>query len=371
MDNSLLSYAHSRDNNFNLIRFVAAFLVLYSHSFALVIGSGDAEPLRATLGMTWGTIAVDLFFITSGFLITSSFLIRDNLIAFVWARFLRIYPALIVAIFLTVFGLGLFFTSLKTSDYLSDFQTLKYLIKNCILFFGVEHTLPGVFLETPYKQAVNGSLWTLPYEVKMYLLLVLILVCVRFLSSRLEFITIRNSILVIALASVILHLFNNSYSVLPEKFVRLFSMFFVGAAFYIWKDKVRLSSKALLIGLPLLAIASVHKDAFLVVYCLLLPFLVFYLAYVPKGFIRGFNRLGDYSYGMYIYAFPVQQSIVALLPGLSVLTMIVVSFAITLVLAVLSWHVVEKRSLKMKGEYAQIERVANFFLFSKGSRQSN
>lgn len=373
MDNPLLSYARSRDNNFNLIRFVAAFLVLYSHSFALVVGSGDAEPLRATLGMTWGTIAVDLFFITSGFLITSSYLARGNLIAFVWARFLRIYPALIVAIFLTVFGLGVLFTSFSISEYLSNFQTVKYLIKNCFLFLGVEHTLPGVFLDTPYKQAVNGSLWTLPYEVKMYLLLVLFLASVQYLSKQFSLISMRKSILVLAVCSIFLHLLNNHHaiSILPEKFIRLFSMFFVGAAFYIWKDKIRLSSKVFFLGLPLLILASMYEEIFLLFYCVLLPFLVFYLAYVPKGFIRSFNKLGDYSYGMYIYAFPVQQSIVALLPDVSVPVMIILSFFITLVFAMLSWHFIEKRCLKLKGEYSRIERLVNLISLTKRLRQSN
>ncbi|WP_372340911.1 acyltransferase family protein [Paraglaciecola sp.] len=69
MQNTLLSsYANGRDNNFNLIRFIAACLVLFSHSFALVLGGGLHEPLRGFLNMTLGTIAVDIFFITSGFL---------------------------------------------------------------------------------------------------------------------------------------------------------------------------------------------------------------------------------------------------------------------------------------------------------------
>ena len=69
-----------RDNNFNLIRVIAALAVLITHSFALAIGTGDAEPFQQTLGMTMGTIAVDIFFITSGFLVTASLLTRQSII---------------------------------------------------------------------------------------------------------------------------------------------------------------------------------------------------------------------------------------------------------------------------------------------------
>lgn len=103
MGNLISKYTKSRNNNYNLIRFLAATLVLFTHSFALTFGSGTAEPLRNTLGITWGTIAVDVFFVTSGFLIASSFFQRNNVTAFVWARILRIYPALIVALLFCVF----------------------------------------------------------------------------------------------------------------------------------------------------------------------------------------------------------------------------------------------------------------------------
>src|SRR5487761_1170379 len=103
--------ARGRDNNFNLLRFLAAFAVLISHSFSLATGVSDAEPLRAAYGLTWGDIAVDVFFVTSGFLVTASLLKRRSATAFVWARVLRIFPALWLMLFLTVFGMGLALTS--------------------------------------------------------------------------------------------------------------------------------------------------------------------------------------------------------------------------------------------------------------------
>jgi len=356
MKNLLSSYTNSRDNNFNLIRFIAASLVLFSHSFALSLGGSEFEPLKTTIGMTWGMIAVDVFFITSGFLITNSFLTRNKLLSYAWARLLRIYPALIVATVFCVLVLGVWFTKHTIYEYIMDTQTHKYFVKNSTLFFGTSYSLPGVFIETPFKSTVNGSIWTLPYELKMYVILAVILCFVTYMSKWIKFLTIKNALLVIGVFSVGLHLFNHFHTIFSANFVRFFSMFFIGSAFFTWSDKVVLSSKFAIFGLPLLIIVSINKDIFFVIYNLLLPFLVFYLAYIPSGKIRKFNRIGDYSYGIYIYAFPVQQSIAATIPNVSVSTMIILSFIVTLFLAILSWHLIEKRFLKMKDGYIHIEK---------------
>ena len=90
---------------------------------------------------------------------------------FLWARALRIYPALVVMVLLTVFGLGLFFTNLPLASYFSKLETYRYLLKNTTLVTGVTYSLPGVFETVPAKGAINGSLWTMPFEIWMYLTL--------------------------------------------------------------------------------------------------------------------------------------------------------------------------------------------------------
>ena len=153
----LADLAKGRDNNFNLIRFIAASLVLFSHSYPLAMGNGFPEPLSNSLGTSWGSIAVDVFFVASGFFIAASFSLKSSFKSFAMARILRIYPALIITTLLTVFVLGPLFTSLSLFDYFSHSQTYQYLIKNTTLLTGIEYYLPGVFTDTPYNQAVNGS----------------------------------------------------------------------------------------------------------------------------------------------------------------------------------------------------------------------
>ena len=187
----LSNFTQGRDNNFNLIRVVAAFAVLIHHSFELTIGISDAGTSQRILGINMGSIAVDIFFITSGFLVTGSLLARQSVIDYLWARFLRIFPALMIMLVLTVFGVGVFFTSLPLSSYLSNSKTYIYLIKCTTLITGVAFTLPGVFHGNPYKDIVNSSLWTMPYEIRMYVILLSVFIVLRVIkSSRLRLLQI-------------------------------------------------------------------------------------------------------------------------------------------------------------------------------------
>jgi peptidoglycan/LPS O-acetylase OafA/YrhL len=345
----LSQYAISRDNNFNLIRFLAASLVLFSHSYPIALGKGSHEPLSQLLGTSWGSIAVDIFFIASGFFIAASFHYKSSYKSFLMARILRIYPALIVTILLSTFALGLYFTTMLAGEYLSNSQTYKYLFKNITLIFGVEYYLPGVFSQNPYPNAVNGSLWTLPYEIKMYCLMVLFISLFSFIGRKCKNNALTPALVVLLTsAALITHLLNHFYAFYDGQSLKLFTMFFLGSSFFFLKNNINIRSK---LGIPLiltLAISTLDKDAFFLAYTLLLPYIVFYLAYVPTGSIRHFNKLGDYSYGIYIYAFPIQQMVAALRPNGGVIEMIGLSFLGTCIMAYLSWHLIEERAIKLK-----------------------
>ena len=343
----LSSLVHDRDNNFNLIRITAAFAVLCSHSFLSV--TGTYEPLTASLGMTLGSIAVDIFFITSGFLVTSSLISRNSSVDFVCARVLRIYPALVVMVTVSVIALGLFFSSFSLLSFLACSETHVFVLKNMTLFFGVAHTLPGVFDSIPYGRAVNGSLWSMPAEIRLYAIL-LILWLIPSISNhfKIKAFPFSLSILVFAASSFVMHFSNYFYFHSANQSYRLLYMFFTGATYFVLKERIMLSNGMFWLTITGLIISALNKEIFFCLYNILLAYIVFWLAYVPAGAVRDFNRFGDYSYGVYIYASPIQQSFAALVPGISVQFMILTSSIVTFFIAFLSWHLVEKRALRFK-----------------------
>ena len=331
----------NRHNSFNLIRILAALAVLVSHSFPL---TGALDPLGGWIGMTGGNIAVDVFFVASGFLVTSSLMARSSLMDFLKARALRIYPGLIVMLVLTVFVLGPAITSLPAHDYLQSRDTYHYLLKCATLLNGVEYHLPGVFETNPMSGAVNGSLWSMPVEVRLYALLALIWLPLglfgRFKLSLFSGLTV---LLAVTAGCLVVSTHLNGE---PESAaLRLIFMFFTGAAFFCLKSRVPLSGRILAALRFVLGACAFSRLAFHVAYMLSLGYLVLLLAYVPTGRIRNYNKVGDYSYGVYIYAFPVQQTIVWLAPGLSPIELVCLALPIVIGLAMLSWHLLEKRAL--------------------------
>jgi len=154
---TIASYDHGWANNYNLIRFVAASLVIYFHSYRLS-GMGK-DPLLELTGYTdIGQCAVNVFFAVSGFLVTKSFISRQNLPSYIEARLLRIFPGLIVAVMFTVFIVGLWATSKSFAVFLQSKMTLSYMLHNVTLIKGVAHRLPGVFETNQFSGSVNGSL---------------------------------------------------------------------------------------------------------------------------------------------------------------------------------------------------------------------
>lgn len=344
---NLSAYVRGRDNNFNLLRIIAAFAVLVSHSFALVAGTGAAEPLRDSLDSSLGNLAVDAFFVTSGFLVSGSLLTRNSAIEFLWARVLRIYPALLVMVGLTVFGLGVFFTTLPLTSYFSERETYLYILKNSTLLLNVAYMLPGVFESVPSKGVINGSLWSMPLEIRMYLILFALWVLLRVTPNR-RLVLIKISIVFLAVAGAYIYLPGAFPARGESQFSRLLFMFFTGASFYVLKERILLSWVIFLPCAILLAVSTTHKQAFFLAYNFSLSYMLLFLAYIPGGWLRSYNKLGDYSYGVYIYGFPVQQSVIALMPGVSVIQLLIIASLVTFALAALSWHLLEQRALKLK-----------------------
>jgi peptidoglycan/LPS O-acetylase OafA/YrhL len=343
----LSDYAVGRDNNFNLLRLLAALTVIYAHSFAVLGRSPDDIVTLGQVGVSLSDLAVDVFFVTSGFLVTGSLVNRGSLIKFIWARALRIYPALWVMLALTVFILAPALTSWPLADYLTSPKTHEYFAKDATLLGGVRWSLPGVFDSLPLRGEFNGSLWTLPVELRLYLYLA----AAWLVLSLTQGIRLKAMALIAPVAAVILFVDIVRGKVFGAPFnpadIRIY-MFVSGAALYLWRDKVPLGVVPLLAILAALAAAALDRSAFLVAYLILLGPLIMHLAYLPKGPIRAVNGWGDFSYGVYIYGFPVQQTLVFLFPAVSLTAMVVSASGASLIIGALSWFLLEKRALALK-----------------------
>jgi len=323
--------------------------------------------------MTFGSIAVDVFFIISGFLVTGSLVSKQSVRVFIRSRVLRIYPGLIGATVTSVVLLGVFFTKSPLTHFLANQQTIKFLAKNITVVAGLEWWLPGVFEQVPYKGVINGSLWTLPWELRMYAVLSVIwlIACIagkhrdrvlKWTVVGIASVAAIGAIIAssgfipsttLALARVIPQADSHAFSY-GHLYLRWPLTFFSGAAFYVLRDHIVLSGSVFITFVAAILASTISHGFFMACYVLFLPYVVLYLAYIPSGWIRSFNNCGDYSYGMYIYAFPVQQAIAATTPGVHVLPMLLLSFVITLFFAGLSWNLIEKPALRLKNKVSPV-----------------
>ncbi len=334
---------NGRNNNFTLMRFLAALSVLYGHCYPLSLGlNGGEDPISNFLISLWGkslpSLSVDLFFVTSGFLVCASYIQRQNIVAFIEARILRIFPGLFIAVLFCIFFVGAFVTRDSLSNYFLSTATWSYFKHNTLLITGIQFNLPGVFIDNPYPVSVNGSLWTLPIEIYMYLWLAL-LGYLLLLQNKKVF-----NFLFILSCLLLLNLEKNNL----EK-THLLLLFMLGSGAYINRSWLTLRFTTLCL-LAAFVFLTKEYDFSLIAKSIFFAYFVLLLALHPKLILPSIDRWGDISYGLYIYAFPVQQSIAYLIPNVQPNIMFILSTFITLTLATLSWNFVEKPALKMKGK---------------------
>ncbi|WP_219210854.1 acyltransferase family protein [Variovorax boronicumulans] len=334
--NSLGALFANRSNNFNLIRLFAALSVIYGHA-GVVTGGGEPDILLRLMGYKFiGGVAVDVFFVLSGFLISASAQSGQGAIYYIASRVLRIYPALIVCVCLSILVLGVFYSG-DSFDFFSV-STWRYLWVNSSAL-NTEYFLPGVFDGRPDK-AINGSLWSIPVELRMYFV-VLLLHFVGCLERK----SIFNLLFFVCalLAFFRPSIFNPS--LLHPSHLHVVGMFALGMFYWVNRGSVFINPWVLL--MMLLFAGVVHGTPnFGYAYVILLPYALWCIAFSPGFF--WFNRVGDYSYGVYLYGWPVQQCIAASFPSMTTLQNTMAAVIVALGMGFLSWNIVEKPSLQLK-----------------------
>jgi len=337
---SIDDYMQTKRDNFLIIRILAALAVIYGHSFALTVAVGQRDFVLMYLKKTHiAHEAVSIFFVISGFLVTGSYLNRKKFTTFMKSRILRVYPALIICLLLTVIILGPIVSTYSINEYFSKTQTYTYFLKNLSLI-KPDFTLPGVFNENRLT-GVNGSLWTLPAEIRMYILLGIVgflgILYKKILFNIVLFLFIVMSIWQPDWVPLISH---------NDKYFRLAGMFALGVFMYIHKNNIPLHF-GILVVFFLASWISYSSSYFLIVFSFLLAYGVLYFAYVP--IVKNNEKyLMDISYGLYIYAFPIQQLLVYYYPEIRPYPLFWTAALITTLIAILSWKYVEEPMLKFK-----------------------
>ena len=334
----VVTMASPQKNSFDLLRLFAATLVLYSHQHSL-LGLSEPDFFGWT---TLGGIGVSIFFYLSGLLVWSSWARDPDLWRFFVKRSLRIFPALWVVVLLSALIVGPLLTSNEVSGYFASPVIWRYF---GAAFFGTQNELPGVFLNNPLPLVINGSLWTLRVEFLCYVS-VAVIGSVRVIK--------QNRLVGLCLGCVVLcAAFGSQW--IGSRFVPHFEM----VAYFWWgvmygyvsgRPVSEYKSWVPVIGINFFLFLCLGPHSIERTWVLLLAAALVVIAQLtPWGSLLT-DRLGDLSYGMYIFAFPVQQFIVEM--GRSrdwaFSTHLTLSFFLTSVLAYVSWHVIEKRALRFK-----------------------
>lgn len=336
---TLEDVAVGRDNNFNLLRVIAANGVILSHAYPLSLGPGTPEPLEGLLkGDNLGRLCVFIFFATSGFFITASFERRRSFADFFWGRVLRIYPGLIVMLCIMLPLVGLI-------DRQGDafWARVPFIILNETVMFLKFDQGPRdyvLFSTNPFPGAFNGSLWTLQFEVLCYVGVVI----AGYLG------VFRNRWWALAVLCLAIAGYYGIPTITSNFILRMLSYvglpFAFGAAAYVWRSSLAMDGR-LFLGLLVISALLQPTPLFFPMMITTVAYGVLWMGHLDLPWLQHYNRVGDYSYGIYIYAFPVQQ-IVAHAGVTTPLPQATLSLAITLLFAIASWHLIEQPALRLR-----------------------
>lgn len=334
---SIAAHLARKSDNFLLLRIIAALMVIYGHSFPLTRDIGASEIFLAHGWRIYsGDIAVDLFFVISGFMVSGSFLSRGSLGEYLTARLLRIVPAYAFILLACAFVIGPLLTTLSTSAYFSHPETLGYVAKNLHFSSDMAWTLPGVFQD--HRMAtVNGALWTLPAEMRMYML-VAVMGVFGLLGNR-----VFGLVAVIAL--FVAGLLDPQLLPVHTDWVRLGGFFCLGIVAQLYKDRIHIRHDAMLV-LVALTYVSYNTHSYPWLLSLSISYFAFWFAYRTP--VAPLQKLGDPSYGIYLWGWPAQQLVIAMFPAVTPLVNFLLAAIIAVVMGYASWILIERPALSQK-----------------------
>jgi peptidoglycan/LPS O-acetylase OafA/YrhL len=333
-------------NNFDLLRILFAWFVIVSHSYVLN-GDGATDPLFVLTNNSFlfSFIGVKGFFIISGYLIFKSMMASTSIFEYMVKRVLRIFPALAVVLVVTLIAVYFIYPT-TLPPFFTNKEVYAYFLGNMILckphFF-----ISGIFSGLP-SAAINGSLWTIEYEFFFYLFILVFF-----------FVRSRKKLLIISLAAVValflmVRLLFYNWTVQTHFFIPLEPLFDLGPYFLMGSllscfDFDAIPFKNAIAAASLLAlIAAVYFGVGHTVVYVTLPFLVIYVGKQTSRVASFVHRsIGDPSYGIYLYAFPLQQFIIYWFRP-STLMLFVASTMGAFMFGYLSWIFIEKKALALK-----------------------
>jgi peptidoglycan/LPS O-acetylase OafA/YrhL len=342
-DNSVLS------NNFNFIRLCMAVLVIVGHSFEIVDGNRHREPLsRIFHTLSLGELAVDGFFILSGYLIVKSWERRPNLLSYIKKRVYRIYPGFVVASLISALIVGPLGT--RAAAYFSQFDPFAYLVSLLFLF---EPAVPATFHGLRYCH-VNGSTWSIAYEFRCYLAVALFGLC-GLIRNKWGWLFMTALAIGIAMVpQAIMDRANDSSAVivfgLPGQFFRLFALFAAGGAFCLFRDGIRYETQYAVPALIITILAFFTSETTELAMATTGAYVFFWLGFKHIKGLQWHRAWPDISYGVYLYGWPCQILLLWYFRSINPFAMTPCALILTFGLAWLSWRFVESPFMARKAE---------------------
>ncbi|SIK96620.1 Nodulation protein 10 [Mycobacteroides abscessus subsp. abscessus] len=328
-----------RNNALNAWRLVLATSVILWHTWPLTGHEIPPRPITQLLSQ----VGVDGFFAVSGFLITSSWMRNPQPRSYFTSRGLRILPGLWVCVFITAFAiapLGVLIQRGSVSELMKSGAPAAYVLNNGLMNVLFYPGIAGTPKNIPWPGVWNGSLWTLAFETGCY-----IVVALLGISGLLKYRWAIPTAFVLTLTATAVFGFPAfAMSTIPQMVARFAVMFAAGALIYQYQDKIPAKWSLVALSLGLLLLSGLLSN-----YRVLGAIPLAYLVIASGALLKRLNLRNDLSYGVYIYAFPIQQLLVIMgLATLRVFPFFIVATLVTLSLAAMSWFVVEKRALALK-----------------------